>query len=146
MEPKLTLSPTGEKIHYSVGAIISDNDGKIVMIDRLKSPFGFACPAGHVDEGETSTNAIIREVEEETGLKVESIMRLNIDADETIPTEPCRHGVHNHQWIIYDVKATGLLILKEDEVKSIGWYTAEQIKTLQLETIWGYWLRKLNII
>ena len=63
----------GKTIHLSVGAVIRNAEGKILMIDRLKTPFGFACPAGHIDEGEAPDTALIREVLEETGLKIKNI-------------------------------------------------------------------------
>jgi ADP-ribose pyrophosphatase YjhB (NUDIX family) len=40
----------GREIYLSVGAVIRNSEGKILMIDRLKTPYGFACPAGHIDK------------------------------------------------------------------------------------------------
>ena len=45
MEPKVSYIQV--PVHYSAGAIIKNDKGQILMIDRLKQPFGFACPAGH---------------------------------------------------------------------------------------------------
>ncbi|MBI5358165.1 NUDIX domain-containing protein [Candidatus Amesbacteria bacterium] len=33
-----------------------------------------------------------------------------------------------------------------DESKSMGWYTQEQIKKLTLEPVWDYWFKKLGVI
>ncbi len=41
---------------------------KLVLIERLRPPFGLALPGGHVDPGETPRQAAIREFTEETGL------------------------------------------------------------------------------
>lgn len=150
MEPKIDYTAEGEKIHYSVGAIITNDKGEYLLIDRLKQPFGFACPAGHIDEGEHRLTALLREVEEETGLipwHVEEIFMDSIVSDfKVIPNEPCSRGVKNHVWYLYYVKANGELIFKADEVKSIDWYSIEQIKELPLESIWKHWLTELKII
>jgi len=148
MEPKLryTIETPSKPIHFSVGGIIKNAIGEYLLIDRLKKPYGFACPAGHVDEGETSYTAIVREVEEETGLKPIKVKEIEIDECDNIPQEPCSRGVTNHIWMIYEIEAEGELIFKADEVKSIGWYSIEEIKTLPLEQVWKYWFEKLKII
>ena len=66
--PKQSTLPGGQILHYSIGAVI-ERDGKYVLLDRLKEPFGFACPAGHVDEREINWRAMDREVYEETGYR-----------------------------------------------------------------------------
>lgn len=148
-EPKLVKywnTPT----HLSVGAIIRNNKDEILMIDRLKQPFGWACPAGHIDEGEEPDDALFREVKEETGLDIVSYREFPInysfDDFSDCPQEACSRGIKSHMWFIYDVVANGELIFKEDEVKAIKWVSIEEIKTLQLESVWAYWLKKLNVI
>ena len=66
-----TTASNGETTHVSVGAVI-EREGKYLLIDRISPPFGFAGLAGHVDVGEVPEHAIVREVEEESGLKVVS--------------------------------------------------------------------------
>lgn len=133
-------------VHYSAGAIIKNDKGEILMIDRLKQPFGFACPAGHIDEGETDIEAVTREVEEETGLVIKMLLKHDTSDFKDIPQETCSRGVSIHKWSIFSVVAEGKLIVKVDEVKSIGWYSVEEIKKLSLETVWKYWFEKLKII
>jgi ADP-ribose pyrophosphatase YjhB (NUDIX family) len=141
----------GKITHFSVGAIIKNDKGEYLLIDRLKPPFGFACPAGHIDEGELSHKSVIREVEEETGLKIDSLKYLNkydYRCYDDIPMETCSRGVSVHNWALYEVTVTSYddIILKKDEVKSIGWYSPEQIQGLQLETVWNHFFKKLGII
>jgi ADP-ribose pyrophosphatase YjhB (NUDIX family) len=145
MEPKVRYIDE-KPIHFSVGAFIKNDKGEYLLIDRLKKPFGFACPAGHVDENEHSYAAVVREVEEETGLKVISAAEIDIDECDDVPQEICSRGVDYHVWMVYDIKAEGELIFKEDEVKSIGWYSIEQIKELPLESVWKFWFTKLKLI
>lgn len=53
-----------------VADMIATFRGKLVLIRRLRAPFGLALPGGHIDRGETPKEAAIREFKEETGLDV----------------------------------------------------------------------------
>ncbi|MCS7119030.1 MAG: NUDIX hydrolase [Archaeoglobaceae archaeon] len=59
-----------KSITLTVDAVIPYK-GKIVLIKRKNEPFKdhYALPGGIVEYGETVENAVLREVEEETGLK-----------------------------------------------------------------------------
>ncbi len=56
-------------MHTSVGIIIKNNSDKILMIDRAAYPYGWACPAGHIDARETPSQAAKRETWEERSTK-----------------------------------------------------------------------------
>ncbi len=142
LDPKLHPSKKGEPMHYSVGAIIK-KDGKYLLLDRVNPPYGFACPAGHVDEWENKEQAIKREVGEETGLDVTN---LHLVLEEEIVDNTCSRGIDNHHWYVFECEVEGKVQRNYTEAKSIGWYTPKEIKKLKLEKIWKLWLKKLKII
>jgi len=66
---------TTKKRHQNIPAsyLVLIRDGQILLIRRYQTGFqdgNYSMVAGHVDKGETFTKAIIREAEEEAGLKL----------------------------------------------------------------------------
>lgn len=65
------------KREFSAGGIVFNKSGQVLLInnasmrDPEKSYWGF--PKGHLESGETSRQAAVREIQEETGLKVEIV-------------------------------------------------------------------------
>jgi len=53
--------------------MVSDKYGRVALIERTTSWCGWAFPGGHVEEGEAFTDAVKREVYEETGLTLKSV-------------------------------------------------------------------------
>ncbi len=68
--PSVTAKPAGPIV--GVGAVIVNDSGEVVLIRRGKPPLHqeWSIPGGKVEHGETLQLALIREVQEETGLVV----------------------------------------------------------------------------
>lgn len=149
--------------HRCVGMLVWKN-GKLLLIERKRFPFGFAPPAGHLDQDNSFEKAAKRELKEEVGLEATSL-KLVLDAKKN---NICRRVDGNwHHWKIYEVKATGNIKRSPVETKQIGWYSPDEIKTLAkitagylkgkiteekwqqepgIETVWYDWFKKLKII
>ena len=88
----------------TVDAII-EHKGGIVLIRRGKEPFKnkWAFPGGHVDYGESLKDAVVREVLEETGLKLTAMQQFKAYSDTD--RDPRGHYVT----VVFTAKAEGEL-------------------------------------
>lgn len=147
----------------SVGMLIWKN-GNLLLIERKLFPFGFAPPAGHVDDKGGFEKAAKEEVQEEVGLNPIDI-KLVVEGRKD---NKCRRkGGDYHHWKIYEVEAEGELKPSKDETKQAGWYSKEEIKALSertekylngeikeeswkanpgIEAVWHEWFQELGII
>ena len=71
--------------------IIIEINGGIILIERANPPYGWAIPGGFVDYGESLEDAAVREAEEETSLKVKSLVQLHTYSDPD--RDPRKHTI-----------------------------------------------------
>ncbi len=63
-----------EAVIFTNMCMVCDNAGNVLVQDRVDPNWsGIAFPGGHVEKGESFTDAVIREVFEETGLTVSKL-------------------------------------------------------------------------
>lgn len=62
-------APSPNSIKVAVSAFVQDSDGRILMIHRTDNDL-YSIPGGGLEAGETVTEAVVREVHEETGIDV----------------------------------------------------------------------------
>ncbi len=71
--------------------IIIEIEGKILLIERLNEPFGWALPGGFVDYGESLEKAALREAREETGLDLEKLRQFKAYSEPD--RDPRQHNI-----------------------------------------------------
>lgn len=82
-----------EKVILTNMCMIYDDSGNVVVQNRVdKNWHGFAFPGGHVERGESFTDAVIREVYEETGLIVSELQMCGIK--DWVREDGIRYIVH----------------------------------------------------
>ncbi len=107
-------------VHESCGVFIVRGDGKLLMFQRTKFPFLLTIPAGHLEVGENPITCAAREMEEEVGIKSDTLTEVFAGV---IENEPCVGGADIHRWHAYGCKVEGSAQVKLDsEGESWGWY------------------------
>jgi 8-oxo-dGTP diphosphatase len=80
---------------------------------------------GKPDDGEHKIAAVIREVREEIGLDFAPDFYLTMLDDVTDPEKP---------WLVtfYTGQAIGVIVIKEDEISEVGYFSREEIEELDI--------------
>lgn len=86
---------------YPTVDVVVRIDGKIVLIERVNEPKGWALPGGFIDYGETVEHAAVREVKEETGLDV------TLDGLLGVYSDPERDPRQHNMSVVYVGTAQG---------------------------------------
>ena len=115
----------------SVGVIL-EKDDSVLLIERQKFPFGIACPAGHVDIGETYEEAATREVKEEVGLDIYDLEEVFSKKINNLCRRP---GGDYHNWKVYKAKFDGDILLEKKEAKRFIWLNTEEIEEISKRTL-----------
>lgn len=135
MEAKdLTFVTEHGRLNYRVGAIII-HDGKLLMVKNKKSPYYYSV-GGRVKLNETSEEAVVREVFEETGLHIE-IDRLGFIHENFFVEEITKEVFHELSFFYYmkDVENINVLcssLTYKGEEESIHWIPLQDIEKIHL--------------
>ena len=110
-----------------VGAVVKDDQGRLLLIKRGHAPGAglWSLPGGRIEPGETDTEALVREMREETGLV--------IDPGPLIGTvrRPARDGA------VFDIRdyaatVTGGTLRPGDDAADARWVDASELGSLPL--------------
>ncbi len=109
----------------AVGGVLWHN-GKVLLVQRGNNPGKgtWTIPGGYVDLGESIGEAVIREIQEETGIKAEP---LSIIALRDRPGEK-----HNTYFVFLMRFLGGNLQAQADEVSNLGFFTLEECSILPI--------------
>lgn len=117
--------------HKSVGLVVFNKEGKILLIERKNYPIAVAPPAGHLD-GLSFKAAAKYELRHETGLEVVK-MKLLL---KTLKDNPCRRsGGFDHYWKIFMIeKYEGKIKSSTFEAKKVFWASLNELEKFAKKT------------
>lgn len=105
----------------AVGAVIANDASHVLLVRRGRPPRlnQWSIPGGKVEWGEPVQHALIREVEEETGLKIE-IAGL-IDIVDSLICSDAGDLTHHHVLLDYAARVLSGQPVAGDDAKEVKW-------------------------
>ncbi len=109
------------------GIIMKDHS--ILLVQRKHEPYqGFwALPGGFVEYGETTEQAVVREVREETGLETVVQKLLGVYSDPN--RDPRGHTIT----VVYAVTPVGGRLLAADDAAEVRYFKGDQLPRLAFD-------------
>jgi ADP-ribose pyrophosphatase YjhB (NUDIX family) len=108
-----------------VGAVIRDERGRLLLVRRGRPPGEglWSIPGGRVEQGESDAVAVVREVAEETGLRVSA---------GAVVGEVERDAPDGNVYLIRDLacEVLGGTLRHGDDACAAGWFTPDQVRGL----------------
>jgi phosphoglycolate phosphatase-like HAD superfamily hydrolase/ADP-ribose pyrophosphatase YjhB (NUDIX family) len=113
----------------TVGALIYDTSGKVLMIRTHKWSNRWGIPGGKIKTNEPALDALRREVREETGLELRDI-RFALVQDCIEPPEFYKKA--HFLLLNYTAEATATDVVLNDEAETYRWVTPDEAATMDL--------------
>ena len=120
------------KIVQAGGGIV-EKDDQILLIHRQGK---WDIPKGKQDKGETVSKCALREVEEETGVKVKMKRKLK-DSYHTYIRNSKRNLKHTHWYIMKCVDDSKMCAQAEEKIDEVRWCTLTEAKILMADSYYS---------
>ena len=117
--------------HPTVGALIFNPEGNLLLVRSHKFHDKYVVPGGHIEVGEKMADALIREAKEETGLDVYDLEFIFFQ--EFIQDKSFWKNMH---FIFFDFacKTDSSEVVLNDEAEAYVWVTLEEALTMNVDT------------
>lgn len=103
-----------------VAGVIFDDDGRILVL-RKRGGARFTLPGGKLEEGETAVEAVIREVGEELGLKLDPTQLSLLGSVQGMAANEADTAIRSTVFVCTDVVPTGI----HAEIDEARWIDAD---------------------
>jgi ADP-ribose pyrophosphatase YjhB (NUDIX family) len=124
-------APRANSIVVAVTAVVQDEHGRLLLIERSDNGL-WALPGGAQDVGESVTQAAIREVLEETGIKIEVTGLSGIYSDPHHVIAYDDGEVRQEFSICFHARPTGGTLRSSSESRKTRWIEPEKIPGLSI--------------
>jgi ADP-ribose pyrophosphatase YjhB (NUDIX family) len=113
-------------------AIIFDTLREKILLTRRADNGRWCLPGGHMEAGESAAEACVREVWEETGLRVRAARLIGV---YTNPHRLLEYADGNRYHLVslsFEVEVTGGELRLSDETTAFGYFTPREIEEIDL--------------
>jgi ADP-ribose pyrophosphatase YjhB (NUDIX family) len=125
-------APRANSLVPAASAVVLDQDGRILLHRRTDNQL-WSIPGGGMEIGETIAETIVREVEEETGLKVEPERLVGIYTNPRHVTAYDDGEVRQQFSVCFACHVLGgQLVEWADESLEVGFFSPEQIEAMPM--------------
>ncbi len=124
-------APPPNTIKVAVSAVVLDDSGRILMIRRTDND-RYAIPGGGLEAGETVSQAVTREVVEETGIHVEVTDLVGVFSNPEHVIAYDDGEVRQEFSICFRAKPISGTLRTSEESKEVLWVTPAEIDSLNV--------------
>jgi putative (di)nucleoside polyphosphate hydrolase len=118
-----------------VGAVIANNAGRILALERSAIPGAWQLPQGGLEAGEEPIDAVLREIKEETGLAKKQLQLVDRYPEPLVYELPREHQKHKtgmgqvQYWFLFKLKKPikDLRLPKRGEFRAWAWLPFERV-------------------
>lgn len=120
------------KLRLGCSALILDGTGEKVLLTRRSDNDLWCLPGGAMDPGESAAEACIREVWEETGLRVEVVRLIGVYSDpDQLVIYPDGHKAHIVA-LSFEARVVGGVLGLSSETTEVGYFAFNEIGSMEL--------------
>ncbi|GAA3843104.1 NUDIX hydrolase [Amycolatopsis tucumanensis] len=124
-------APAANSIGVAVSAFTVNERGELLMIRRTDNDL-YALPGGNLELGETLSQALVREVQEETGVDVEVVELIGVYSNPRHVIAYDDGEVRQEFSICFRARPTGGDLRTSSESKEVHWVPRERIADLNV--------------
>jgi ADP-ribose pyrophosphatase YjhB (NUDIX family) len=118
-------------VALACSAVVFDDERRLLLTRRVDNR-KWCLPGGHFEAGETVTEALVREVKEETGLNVEVIRLTGVDSNPHRVVEyPDGHRFHIGA-LNFEARVIGGELAASDETSEFMWCPYGEVGSLDI--------------
>ncbi|MEU5407423.1 NUDIX hydrolase [Nocardia asteroides] len=124
-------APRPNAIKVAVSAVVLDDEGRILMIRRTDND-RYSIPGGGLEAGETVSEAVAREVLEETGIEVDVSDMVGVFSNPEHVIAYDDGEVRQEFSICFRARPTGGMLRTSEESKEVLWVTPAAVESLDV--------------
>lgn len=126
---RATGSARADRPISTVGALLYDDGGRVLLVRTAKWSHKWGIPGGKIERGESSEQALRREIQEETGLEID---RIEFVCVQDCVDPPEFHRPAHFLLLNYLARARATAVVLNDEAQDWRWVRLDEALAMDL--------------